>query len=61
VAAAWGLAIVGTAAILGGIRLFTSLRVTEEEEVTGLDLTLHGEAAYSTGGSGVGTEPYRTS
>ena len=59
VAAAWGLAIVGTAAILGGIRLFTSLRVTEEEEVTGLDLTLHGEAAYSTGGSGVGTEPYR--
>jgi Amt family ammonium transporter len=61
VAATWGLAIVGTAAILGGIRLFTSLRVTEEEEVTGLDLTLHGEAAYSTGGSGVGTEPYRTS
>jgi len=61
VVAGWGLAIVGTAAILGGIRLFTSLRVTEEEEVTGLDLTLHGEAAYSSGGSGVGTEPYRTS
>jgi len=61
VAAAWGLAIVGTAAILGGIRLFTSLRVTEEEEITGLDLSLHGEAAYSPGGSGVGTEPYRTS
>jgi Amt family ammonium transporter len=61
VAAAWALAIVGTAAILGGIRLFTSLRVTEEEEVIGLDLTLHGEAAYSSGGSGVGTEPFRTS
>jgi Amt family ammonium transporter len=60
VAAGWGLAIVGTGAILGGIRLFTPLRVTEEEEVTGLDLALHGEAAYSTGGS-LGTEPHRTS
>jgi len=60
VAAGWGLAIVGTAAILGAIRLVTPLRVTEEEEVTGLDLALHGEAAYATGGS-LGTEPHRTS
>jgi Amt family ammonium transporter len=60
VAAGWGLALVGTALILGGIRLFTPLRVTEEEEVTGLDLALHGEAAYSTGGS-LGTEPHRIS
>jgi len=55
VAAGWGLAIVGTAAILGGIRLVTSLRVSEEEEVTGLDLALHGESAYNVG-TGVGTE-----
>jgi Amt family ammonium transporter len=59
VVAGWGLAIVGTVVILGGIRLFTSLRVTEEEEVTGLDLSLHGESAYSTLGSGVGTEGIR--
>jgi Amt family ammonium transporter len=56
VAAGWGLAIVGTAVILGGIRLVTTLRVTEEEEVTGLDLALHGETAYSNLGSGVGME-----
>jgi len=55
VAAGWGLAIVGTAAILGAIRLFTPLRVSEEQEVSGLDLTLHGEAAYNVG-AGVGTE-----
>lgn len=59
VVAGWGLAIVGTAVILGGIRLFTSLRVTEDEEVTGLDLSLHGESAYSALGSGVGTEGVR--
>jgi Amt family ammonium transporter len=55
-AAGWGLAIAGTVVILGGIKLFTSLRVTEEEEVTGLDLSLHGEAAYNLLGSGMGTE-----
>jgi len=59
VAAGWGLAIVGTALILGVIKLFTSLRVGEEEEVTGLDLSLHGEAAYNILGSGVGTEGHR--
>jgi ammonium transporter, Amt family len=56
VAAGWGLAIVGTVIILGGIKLFTSLRVTEEDEVTGLDLSLHGEAAYNLLGSGMGTQ-----
>ncbi len=59
VAAGWALAIVGTVVILGGIRLFTSLRVTDEEEVTGLDLSLHGEAAYNLLGSGIGAEGYR--
>jgi Amt family ammonium transporter len=55
VAAGWGLAIVGTAVILGAIRLVTSLRVSEEDEVAGLDLALHGEAAYNVG-TGVGAE-----
>jgi Amt family ammonium transporter len=59
VAAGWGLAIVGTALILGVIKLFTSLRVGEEEEVTGLDLSLHGESAYNILGSGIGTEGHR--
>jgi len=39
-----------------GISLFTSLRVTEEEEVTGLDLALHGEAAYNILTSGLRSE-----
>jgi ammonium transporter, Amt family len=55
VAAGWGLALVGTAAILGAIRLVTSLRVSEEDEIAGLDLALHGEAAYNVG-TGVGAE-----
>ena len=33
----------GTVVILYGIKLFTSLRVTEEEETEGLDYTQHGE------------------
>lgn len=33
----------GTVVILYGIRIFTSLRVTEEDEVEGLDYTQHGE------------------
>jgi ammonium transporter, Amt family len=59
VATGWGLAIVGTFVILGGIKLFTSLRVNEEEEVMGLDLSQHGEAAYNILGSGMGTEAHR--
>lgn len=34
---------VGTAVILGAIRLVTKLRVTEEDELEGLDYTQHGE------------------
>ncbi len=33
--------------ILGAISVFTKLRVTEEEEVTGLDTNIHGEEAYN--------------
>jgi Amt family ammonium transporter len=51
VAAGWAIAIVGTVAILGAIKLFTSLRVSEEDEVQGLDLSLHGEVAYNIVGS----------
>ncbi|GLX71242.1 ammonium transporter [Paenibacillus glycanilyticus] len=43
-----GLAAVGTFVILKVISLFTSLRVSEEQELTGLDLSLHGENAYNT-------------
>ena len=50
---------IATAVILGGIKLVTSLRVAEEDEVTGLDLSLHGEAAYNLLGSGIGTEAHR--
>lgn len=42
------LATVGTFVILKVISLFTPLRVTEEQELTGLDLSLHGENAYNT-------------
>jgi Amt family ammonium transporter len=51
VAAGWGLAIVGTAVILSLVRLVTPLRATEEEELGGLDLALHGENAYNILGS----------
>jgi Amt family ammonium transporter len=47
VAASWGLAIVGTFVILKLVNLVAPLRVTEEEEIIGLDLALHGEAAYN--------------
>ena len=47
VAASWGLAIVGTFVILKLVNLVVPLRVSEEEEVTGLDLALHGETAYN--------------
>lgn len=40
------LAIVGTFIIIKVISLFTSLRVTEQEEEEGLDISLHGEDAY---------------
>jgi Amt family ammonium transporter len=45
VGAAWALAALGTFVILSVVRRVTPLRVSEEEEVSGLDLALHGEVA----------------
>ncbi len=47
VLASWALAIVGTFIILKVVSVFTPLRVSREDEVTGLDLALHGEVAYN--------------
>src|SRR6478672_4415757 len=46
VAIAWGLAIVGTLAILKLVDLTIGLRISEEEELQGLDLSQHGEEGY---------------
>jgi Amt family ammonium transporter len=46
VAIAWAIAIVGTLLILKLVDLTIGLRVTEEEEVQGLDLSQHGEEGY---------------
>jgi Amt family ammonium transporter len=46
VAIAWVLAIVGTLAILKLVDATIGLRVPEEEEVQGLDLSQHGEEGY---------------
>ena len=46
IAIAWGLAIVGTLAILKLVDVTIGLRVSEEEEVQGLDLSQHGEEGY---------------
>jgi Amt family ammonium transporter len=46
VAISWGLAIVGTLAILKLVDVTVGLRVSEEEEVQGLDLSQHGEEGY---------------
>jgi len=43
---AWLLAIAGTLVILKIVDLTTGLRVTEEQEIQGLDITQHGEEAY---------------
>ena len=42
----WVLAIVGTLVILKIVDATIGLRVTEEQEVQGLDLTQHGEEGY---------------
>jgi Amt family ammonium transporter len=47
VAAAIIIAAAGTFIILKAIQLFTPLRVTEEEETAGLDISHHGEHAYN--------------
>jgi Amt family ammonium transporter len=44
---AWGLALVGTFILLKIVDLITGLRVPEEQEVEGLDITQHGEEAYN--------------
>jgi Amt family ammonium transporter len=44
---AWGLAVVGTLAILKFVDWTIGLRVTEEQEVQGLDLSQHGEEGYN--------------
>ena len=46
VAIAWGLSIVGTLLILVIVDKLIGLRVSEEEERTGLDITQHGEEGY---------------
>jgi Amt family ammonium transporter len=47
VAIAWGLGVVGTLAILKFVDWTVGLRVTEEQEVQGLDLSQHGEEGYN--------------
>ncbi len=46
VAIAWVLAVVGTLVILKIVDLVVGLRVTEDQEMQGLDLSLHGEEGY---------------
>jgi Amt family ammonium transporter len=50
VLATYALAIVLTAIILKVVDAIVGLRVTEEEEVAGLDLSQHSETAYAAGG-----------
>jgi ammonium transporter, Amt family len=47
VAIAWVLAIVGTWIILKIVDLVVGVRATPEQEVTGLDISLHGEEGYN--------------
>jgi Amt family ammonium transporter len=44
---AWTFAIVGTLVLLKVTDMITGLRVTEEQEIEGLDITQHGEEAYN--------------
>ncbi len=46
IALAWALAIVGTLVILKFVDVIIGLRVSEEEEAQGLDLSQHGEEGY---------------
>jgi len=47
VGASWAMAIVGTFVILKVVNVFCKLRATDEEQESGLDLTQHGEDAYT--------------
>ncbi len=49
------IAVVGTFVILKVIGIFTPLRVNKENEVIGLDLSLHGEVAYNVFSPGLGS------
>jgi ammonium transporter, Amt family len=44
---AWGIALFGTIVILKVVDLITGVRVPEEHEIEGLDVTQHGEEAYN--------------
>jgi len=46
------IAIVATLVVLALVRTVTALRVSDEQEMSGLDLALHGETAYSMMASG---------
>jgi ammonium transporter, Amt family len=46
VAIAWAMGIVGRLAILKLVDVTIGLRIAEEEEVQGLDLSQHGEEGY---------------
>ena len=48
-----GIAVVASFAILKVVDLVVGLRVSEEQELTGLDLSLHGEAGYHLGAESV--------
>ena len=43
----WGFAIVGTLVLLKITDIVTGVRVSEEHEIEGLDVTQHGEEAYN--------------
>jgi len=47
IAFAWVFALVGTMAVLKVVDVLTGLRVTEEQEIEGLDIALHGEEGYN--------------
>ena len=46
-AIAWGLAIVGTLIILKVVDLLLGVRVSTDQEIEGLDLSMHGEEGYN--------------
>ena len=50
VLATYALAVVGTFVILKVVDAIVGLRVTDEDEVVGLDLSQHSETAYAFGG-----------
>jgi Amt family ammonium transporter len=54
VAVTWVLALVMTTVILKVLDALMGLRVSEEDEVAGLDLSQHSETAYALGGSSYG-------